>query len=78
VTNEFYPVLAFEAEYIPHRFEKANTAALEKEELHHVTALFREHGIGHVSDISAWVADGKIRKVIDFAVSEIVPSWDDL
>jgi hypothetical protein len=76
VTSKFYPALAFESEHIPQRFKKANMAAPEKE-LARVKDLFRKHGINHLSDISAWVEEGKIRKVLDFAVNEIVPSWDD-
>jgi hypothetical protein len=74
VTNEFHSDLCFEAEYVPGRFEKIISASAE--EGSRITEQFKAAGIIHMSDVSVRIEDGKIKKVIDFAVREIVPEWD--
>jgi hypothetical protein len=76
VTDEFYPNLAFEAEFIPQRFDKIAGAPLSEQE--RITKLFRDRGICHMSDVSVVINDGRIQKVIDFAIQEIVPEAEPL
>jgi hypothetical protein len=75
VTGEVYPDLAFEAEFLDGNFQKNIIA--EEGERERVFALFQKHGINHVIDTNVTVQGDKISKVIDFAVQEIVPQWDD-
>jgi len=75
VTGEVYPDLAFEAEFLDGNFQK--NAIAEEGERERVFALFRNHGINHVIDTDVTVEGGSITKVIDFAVQEIIPQWDD-
>ncbi len=75
VTAEFYPELAFEAEFIDGEFQK-NTIVLESER-ERIFELFRKHGIKHVKDTSVTVQGGSIAKIIDFALQEFIPQWDD-
>jgi hypothetical protein len=74
VTKEFYPDLAFEAEFIDCTFQKVAMAS--EEEWKRVTALFHKHGIKHTNDMSVCITDGRITKALDFAIREIQLSWE--
>jgi len=76
VTNEFYPNLAFEAEFVPGEFRKISFAP--ESEQKQVMELFRSHGINHAIDASITLEGEKIRKLIDFAIRENVPRVESL
>jgi hypothetical protein len=75
VTQEFYPDLAFEAEFIDCDFQKLAVAT--RVEQARVIKLLQTKGIRHVIDTSVCLdQNGRIRKIIDFAMQEIELSID--
>ncbi len=75
VTGEFQAALAFEAEFVECSFRKAIAAS--HNERTRVEDLFRKRGIHHVTDISVSIVNGRITKVIDFAIKEVELWWKD-
>lgn len=73
VSDEFYPDLAFEAEFISGTFQKFG--AISSKEQERIAALFVERGITYVKDMSLVLSDGRVHKAIDFATKEIEPWW---
>lgn len=75
VSREFLGNLTFEAEFIPSEFIKIGN--LECAERKRIIDLFVQHGIRHIVDSSVCVADGKIIKIVDFAVFWMEPWHED-
>jgi len=74
VSKEFYTDLVFEAEFISCDFNKISSASEPERE--RVVKLFYQHGIRGVDDASVCLAeDGRIIKVIDFAMTEFELFW---
>ncbi|MDF0515753.1 hypothetical protein P0R31_00665 [Bradyrhizobium yuanmingense] len=69
VTGELHPHLAFESEFIEGRFVKSSFAS--EAERDRINELFWKSKILHTIDTSVCLTDGKITKVIDFAMKEI-------
>jgi len=69
VTDEVYPLLSFEAEFLDGSFDKIGTVIAE--ERNRIVSLFHAVGIRHMTDASVRVTNQAIDKVIDFAVREI-------
>jgi hypothetical protein len=69
VTSEFYNDLAYELEFVPGNFVKI--VAAPKSEQERVVKLFQQNKINHMTDPSIILRDGRIVKVIDFAVAEV-------
>lgn len=65
VTSEFYPNLAFEAEFVSCSFQDFINASSEEQEK--IRDLFGRYRIFSLNDSSICLKDGKIVKVIDFA-----------
>lgn len=68
VSAEFIPDLAYEMEFVAGYFQKMGTVA--NPEADRVRQLFRNAGICYLTDASVMLTNGKITKVIDFAVRE--------
>lgn len=69
VSAEFFPDLAFEAEFVSALFHKIGD--IGGDEARRIRALFHAAGINHTTDMSVSLTeDGRISKVIDFAVEE--------
>jgi hypothetical protein len=69
VTREFFPCLAFQAEFIKGKFLKINELRQQlSEEVSRITKLLTENCVHGVDDISVTLSDqGRILKVIDFS-----------
>ena len=74
LTSDFNKDMAFEAAFVEGEFQKISGAS--SDEWTRVADLFFKRRIFHLTDASISIQDGKIMKVIDFAVHEIVPSGD--
>jgi hypothetical protein len=68
VSSEFYPDIAFEAEFVDGFFQKI--ATVPASESRRICDFFRKRGIFHMSDSCVCLKDAKIMKVIDFATKE--------
>ncbi|WP_284179534.1 hypothetical protein [Rhabdaerophilum sp. SD176] len=69
VTAEFFPDLAFEAEFVDGRFSKIGD--IDSREADKIRDAFHSVGIKHTIDMSVCVApEGHVLKAIDFAVEE--------
>lgn len=69
VSQEFFTDLAFEADFVDATFQKAGAVA--GDDVRRVRGLLRTAGINHTSDMSVAVGpDGRIFKIIDFAIEE--------
>lgn len=76
ISQEFFSDLAFEADFIDAPFVKGGS--LVSDDLQRVRELFRAAGINHTSDISvALTCNGRVSKVIDFAIEEYELSHED-
>ncbi len=77
VTREFFPCLAFQAEFINGNFLKIRDLPLDlSAEASRITKLFMENCVHGVDDISVTLSEqGRILKVIDFSETKIDPSW---
>jgi hypothetical protein len=74
VSAKFLGDLAFEAEFIAYEFLKISS--VPEAERERVTNLFHQHGIRGVVDASVCLSeDGKVTKVIDFAMNDIELFW---
>lgn len=75
LTTEFNKDMAFEAACVEGIFQKISAAS--GEETSRIVNLFRRKNIHHIIDSCVCLQEGKIVKLIDFSVREVVPSWDD-
>ena len=77
VTCEFFPCLAFQAEFINGNFLKIRDLPQHlSEEASRITKLFTENCVHGVDDISVTISvQDRILKVIDFSKTKIDPSW---
>jgi hypothetical protein len=69
VSAEYFAELAFEAEFVNAPFRKIGD--IGGDEARRIRALFHAAGINHTTDMSVSLTDdGRISKVIDFAIEE--------
>ena len=70
VSDEFFADLNYEMEYVEGHFQKIGS--IDRKASDPVRALFRSVGIAHTVDASVILdTEGKVTKVIDFAMREI-------
>jgi hypothetical protein len=76
ISHDFLLDCAYEMEFIAGTFIKLGALSLEKSLP--VRRLFERCGIRYLSDASVTLSpEGEISRVIDFAIEEFEPEWDD-
>ncbi|WP_422073693.1 hypothetical protein [Tranquillimonas rosea] len=76
ITDEFFPDLAFQTDFVEGYFHKIGV--IGGAEASRIRQLFRRAGICHTSDMSVTIGpEGCIRKAIDFATVEYELTHDE-